>query len=624
MAILNNLYPPIMNTYAPAFLIDSNNAAANTCKVYFSFSAYNTIADIKYAQVTISSQNTNISALNPEKYPSGIMLANVFVDNTRKTDDKYYIKIAKADMLNEKFEINQYYKVQIRFTSIDAADATVLPPQKLDNWLAENMSFFSEWSSVCLVRGISTPSLQISNLSTTSITNLSTSRLDVIGKLIFADETETEILKYYSVKLFDDSGHLLNDSGILYNNNYSGVNEINYTSRYELLDGETYIITIDYTTQNLYSNSSSYTVFVVLGSAGVLDIDLTVIEDEENGALALAIAAKDNSHYYTGNLTIRRTSSESNFTLWDDVQNISVENELLNILWRDYTIKSGVWYKYCVQQRDSLGNRGPIVKTKEPVMVIFDHTFLTSNGKQLKIKFNPQISSFKYITHDSKTDTIGSKYPFIRRNGYTYYRQFSIAGLISHFIDEDNTFTSRNEIYGDLLDLYDNYNNQKRITPFNDYTYERDFRDRVMEFLYNNEIKLFRSPTEGNIIVKLMDINFTPEITLGRMLYSFSCTAYEIAETTIENYNKYHIQPIAPLDQELSYTEEIIGQTTLTIPAGKNVLQVLQEQYQGDAAEGYIYTVESLNSISVQIDNEPYLIGENSSGAYIINDKEGV
>ena len=624
MAILNNLYPPIMNTYAPAFLIDSNNAAANTCKVYFSFSAYNTIADIKYAQVTISSQNTNISALNPEKYPSGIMLANVFVDNTRKTDDKYYIKIAKADMLNEKFEINQYYKVQIRFTSIDAADATVLPPQKLDNWLAENMSFFSEWSSVCLVRGISTPSLQISNLSTTSITNLSTSRLDVIGKLIFADETETEILKYYSVKLIDDSGHLLNDSGILYNNNYSGVNEINYTSRYELLDGETYIITIDYTTQNLYSNSSSYTVFVVLGSAGVLDIDLTVIEDEENGALALAIAAKDNSHYYTGNLTIRRTSSESNFTLWDDVQNISVENELLNILWRDYTIKSGVWYKYCVQQRDSLGNRGPIVKTKEPVMVIFDHTFLTSNGKQLKIKFNPQISSFKYITHDSKTDTIGSKYPFIRRNGYTYYRQFSIAGLISHFIDEDNTFTSRNEIYGDLLDLYDNYNNQKRITPFNDYTYERDFRDRVMEFLYNNEIKLFRSPTEGNIIVKLMDINFTPEITLGRMLYSFSCTAYEIAETTIENYNKYHIQPIAPLDQELSYTEEIIGQTTLTIPAGKNVLQVLQEQYQGDAAEGYIYTVESLNSISVQIDNEPYLIGENSSGAYIINDKEGV
>lgn len=624
MAILNNLYPPIMNTYAPAFLIDSNNTAANTCKVYFSFSAYNTIADIKYAQVTISTQNTNTSALNPEKYPSGIMLSNVFIDNTRKTDDKYYIKITKADMLNEKFEINQYYKVQIRFTSIDASDAKVLPPQQIDNWLAENMSLFSEWSSVCLVRGISTPSLAITNLNSASITNLSTSRLDILGKLIFANEAETEMLKSYTIKLFDDNGNLVNSSGTLYNNNYSGANEINYTFRYELLDGENYTITIEYTTQNLYTNSMSYQVFVILGSAGVLDADLKVSEDEENGAITLAITAKDNSHYYTGNLTIRRTSSESNFTLWDDIQNISIENQLLNITWRDYTIKSGIWYKYCIQQRDSLGNRGPIVKMKEPVMVVFDHAFLTSNGKQLKIKFNPQVSSLKYITHDSKTDTIGSKYPFVRRNGYTYYRQFPISGLISHFIDEDNIFTSREEMYGELLELYNNYNKQKRITQYNDYTYERDFREKVMEFLYNNEVKLFRSPTEGNILVKLTDVSFTPEVALGRMLYSFSCTANEIAEVNIENYSKYNIQPIDSLDEELAYSEDVMGQITLKVPAGKDVLQVLQEKYQGDAAEGYVYTVNSLNSLSIKIEDEPYLIGENSSGAYIINDKEGV
>ena len=611
-------------SYAPAFLIDSNNTAANTCKVYFSFSAYNTIADIKYAQVTISTQNTNTSALNPEKYPSGIMLSNVFIDNTRKTDDKYYIKITKADMLNEKFEINQYYKVQIRFTSIDASDAKVLPPQQIDNWLAENMSLFSEWSSVCLVRGISTPSLAITNLNSASITNLSTSRLDILGKLIFANEAETEMLKSYTIKLFDDNGNLVNSSGTLYNNNYSGANEINYTFRYELLDGENYTITIEYTTQNLYTNSMSYQVFVILGSAGVLDADLKVSEDEENGAITLAITAKDNSHYYTGNLTIRRTSSESNFTLWDDIQNISIENQLLNITWRDYTIKSGIWYKYCIQQRDSLGNRGPIVKMKEPVMVVFDHAFLTSNGKQLKIKFNPQVSSLKYITHDSKTDTIGSKYPFVRRNGYTYYRQFPISGLISHFIDEDNIFTSREEMYGELLELYNNYNKQKRITQYNDYTYERDFREKVMEFLYNNEVKLFRSPTEGNILVKLTDVSFTPEVALGRMLYSFSCTANEIAEVNIENYSKYNIQPIDSLDEELAYSEDVMGQITLKVPAGKDVLQVLQEKYQGDAAEGYVYTVNSLNSLSIKIEDEPYLIGENSSGAYIINDKEGV
>jgi len=44
--------------------------------------------------------------------------------------------------------------------------------------------------------------------------------------------------------------------------------------------------------------------------------------------------------------------------------------------------------------------------------------------------------------------------------------------------------------------------------------------------LYKNNVKLFRSATEGNILVKLMDISFTPNITLHRHIYSFSCTAY--------------------------------------------------------------------------------------------------
>ena len=46
------------------------------------------------------------------------------------------------------------------------------------------------------------------------------------------------------------------------------------------------------------------------------------------------------------------------------------------------------------------------------------------NVEQLKLKYDFQLSSLNYNISESKTDTIGSKYPYIRRNGNTYYRSF--------------------------------------------------------------------------------------------------------------------------------------------------------------------------------------------------------
>ena len=54
--------------------------------------------------------------------------------------------------------------------------------------------------------------------------------------------------------------------------------------------------------------------------------------------------------------------------------------------------------------------------------------------------------------------------------------------------------------------------------------------------------KLFRSTPEGNILVTLSNISFTPNQTLGRMIYDFSCTATEIGEANIQNYKLYEIQ----------------------------------------------------------------------------------
>jgi hypothetical protein len=47
----------------------------------------------------------------------------------------------------------------------------------------------------------------------------------------------------------------------------------------------------------------------------------------------------------------------------------------------------------------------------------FEDSFLFDGKRQLKIKFNPKVQSFKKTNLEAKLDTLGSKYPFIFRNG---------------------------------------------------------------------------------------------------------------------------------------------------------------------------------------------------------------
>ena len=58
--------------------------------------------------------------------------------------------------------------------------------------------------------------------------------------------------------------------------------------------------------------------------------------------------------------------------------------------------------------------------------------FLSDGKKQLKIKYNPKVSSFKDTILEQKTDTIGGKYPFFFKNNQVRYKEIPISGLISY------------------------------------------------------------------------------------------------------------------------------------------------------------------------------------------------
>lgn len=539
MAVHINLYPPILDTYSPAFTVDSLTESKNICKIYFSLSKYNDLSMIKNAQVTVRSQYTNTSVLNETKYPSEILLTSVKEDNSRMSDDKYYIEIYPSDIQGGAFQINQYYKVQIRFTSTDAGDVALTTPQAIDTWLTANLNYFSEWSTVCLVRGISEPILSIAGFDySTGTVSWSLAHTNIIGKLTFKDEDEKEQLKSYQIKLYNSDNDLLTDSGLLYTSSYNDVNSFTYALSYNLEVDEEYHFTIEFTTLDLYTELNTYNFTVVQESMEELDASLNLTTDRENARIKITLKNAADAEPLDGQVVIRRSSSETNFTIWEDIFFKQYSNATaVKDTFYDTTIKSGVFYKYYVQKVNEKGERGLIKMAKNPVMIVFDDMFLTSKDKQLKIKFNPTVSSYKRTIQESRTDTLGSQFPYIRRNGYANYAQFPIGGLISFYIDENELFTSNKELFGDSLSLYNNYNkNELENTIF-----EKAFKDKVIEYLYDGEVKLFRSATEGNFLVKVMDVSLSPQVPLGRKLWSFTGTAYEVAEYNAENLIKYNI-----------------------------------------------------------------------------------
>ena len=133
--------------------------------------------------------------------------------------------------------------------------------------------------------------------------------------------------------------------------------------------------------------------------------------------------------------------------------------------------------------------------------------YLSEDGGNIyEIKYNPEVTGFKYVVSESSVQTLGSKYPTIRRNGATGYYQFNISGLISCEVND-------NSVEGD-----------------DDREKERNYRKDLMDFLCNDKIKLFQSYTEGEMMVRLMNVSFTPNKQLGRNIYSFSAQVNEIDE----------------------------------------------------------------------------------------------
>lgn len=538
----NVLYPPIFyQSFMPAFTSELGG------KIYFGLSSFNFITTIEDLRVliTIDNQKTNKSAFSKTIAPIGIYDAGTIIqDKSKTTKDRYYIQIP-IDENNITYDLNTYYKVQLRFI------ANTKKLVKITNTtITTNLEKLSEWSTAVLIRRISSPVITVQNMGTdsNSVTHWTTKNVIVQGEVSFKNAKETERIKSYQIKLYDeDQKNLFEDSKKIYLDNYKKNMELYYAFKHDFETNTVYSVEIILTTQEEFTYNEIYyfTIDEILIEDTLFEnIEIESIKDEEGGRIGIHVY-KDQAQNRNAHFIIKRTSSKSNFEQWEEVYYYS--NPLFSIIdftWFDTTVEAGVYYLYGIQRvLDDFKTKSQLLSLRNPIRLDFENILLTTKDRQLKIKYNGEISNITSNIIEAKVETLGGKYPIITRKGSTNYKSMTISGLITFLMDvrENSMKSSPQDLYGELSSLYKEDDELRNLSIYNNPVRERDFRQLVINFLQENNIKILRTLQEGNLLVKLMDIVVTPMNEMNNYLYSFSCTAVEVDDFNFENLKKYNL-----------------------------------------------------------------------------------
>lgn len=517
------IYPPFIADTIPAF---------TTNKIIIPFQqnpAVHPNEVVTFKLIIKDYINSNIIAFSPAAAAFDI-----------KTGIAEFTEFFKNDKPAEHWspEIKKYYKFQICY--VDDSDYEAFSVASIGRCIGNSDSTFNI-SILAYERQILSIESLNENVNTYTgryITSILSEPIHSY-RFTFKNKVTNEIIQ--------DTGEVLHnvDNDVIDGNELTSLH--NFKLRYELNYNEYYELTYYITTINGYKDSISYIIIKAGQLPAIFPGEICVEQDKmakENGYIKISIK---NNTPYRGDFVLERTSDNRE---WNEITKFSLTNisDLSQFVWYDCSIEQGIEYTYAIRQYAYFCYSERILS--KPIVAEFEHMFLTDGNRQLKIAYNPKVSSFKDTILEQKIDTIGNKYPFFFRNNQVKYKEIPISGLISYLMDENNLFLNSEEL--GLLELTSDrvltpagiastFDELKtKTTQLFDYNYtaERKFKLSVLDWLTNGEDKLFRSPAEGNYVIRLTNTSLSPNDTLGRLLHTFTSTGYEVAEHDTETLLK--------------------------------------------------------------------------------------
>lgn len=458
---------------------------------------------------------------------------------------------AKFIVSENDLEVGQYYKVQLACEG------------------AEGIGYYS---SVGVLKYTSSPEVKILGFD-----DGNANKYEYVGYYYNEQDLSEKVASYcFEVKrqsdntLYASSGEMLHDTS---SDEITGESKDYYELEASLQEGENYKIVYKITTVNgLEASSPEYEIIAADTLPNPFAGTLIAESRADSGVILLRFEGAQTVVGQGYGFIISRAEKEDNFSIWRDIIKFTVAkgSALPQALPNDYSVEAGKEYKYALQLYQTTGLRSTRLLSNN-VVADFEDIFLYDGDRQLRVRFDPKVSSFKTNVLESKTEMLGAQYPFFFRNGNTKYKEFPIQGLISYLVDEAQEFIS-------LLEL--GIEQGTTDLTIENFRAEREFKLKVLEWLNNGKPKLFRSPAEGNYIVRLMGVSASPTDSLGRMLHTFSCTAYEIAECNYKNMVNYGFIQEQVYDEKVLYycSEEITKNWNKSFAAqGGAVSAILRE-----------------------------------------------
>lgn len=618
-----SIYPPTLQSTQPAFL-----ATTPDYEIKYTLQKVTSAETIKHIQIRVVEQRSNSSIVNTSKYPDNIIYKNV---DLTKEASPYGIKILTSD-LRKPWSPGVCYKIQLRFGSTNfPSDLSAFAAWKKEQI---NNQTFSEWSTVMVIKAIAQPEVYIENAGTLRTDVIASKQTEASLTPLFVgdyiDNASEEPLEKYKFDLYDETGKTLIESSD-WIQAVSGKN-CSYRFKTMLTNNESYRVYFSVVTRNGYETRTYYdfqAIKVYLES--LTDVSIRVDDADvfcrENGCMRIYLTAKNP---LTGCYVLTRTSEESNYQVYEDLKYFNYFEEEFSdtLLYIDYIIESGIKYKYAFQYQNSQGLRSAPLQEEGMTVpsrsVDFEYSYIYRDGVQLRLKFNQKLSSFKHTTLASKQDTLGDQFPHLSKNGYAYYAEFPISGLISFQMDEDQTFFTlktdgyyyNNELVipADKFSVSTATRGDESVPSYlpidssitdNNIFIERKFREKAEQFLNDFTYKLYKSPTEGNIVIGLINMSMTPNASLGRMIFEFSATAYEVLENTIDDLNEVGIIDVGIFNNEVSTEiQTSFGQIDgiyLGCPEGNDIYNLIKQQEEiavGDSR--YKLSLVNVNSFWIE------------------------
>lgn len=195
-------------------------------------------------------------------------------------------------------------------------------------------------------------------------------------------------------------------------------------------------------------------------------------------------------------------------TTWSDVVDIPFSKNMV-YSYKDKLVESLETYEYAVQ-----GILGSTLLSEKisTVDCEFSGIWLIGKEQEYQLQFNDEISEITNNETYNMVTTLGSKYPFIIKNGSVSYRTFTVTGTL---ISEASDKVSK-------IDRFE----------------EKKLRNNINKFLNDRKPKLVKDSSGVYVLSQISDVVLTPRADSYRYVYDISFTITEINDCYDENVLK--------------------------------------------------------------------------------------